>query len=124
MKIISQRQSSFELMRLLAQFMIVYYHILLFLSATEDSQIIKALQIPVHIGVPLFVIISGYFGIKPSPKGLLKLLSIMFIYTVPLMLIFDKMGGGKICCLLPIALIGLCAHIYTYICFLLLLINI
>ena len=94
MKIISQRQSSFELMRLLAQFMIVYYHILLFLSATENSQIIKALQIPVHIGVPLFVIISGYFGIKPSPKGLLKLLSIMFIYTVPLMLIFDKMGGG------------------------------
>lgn len=36
-----------------------------------------------HIGVINFVLISGFFGIKPSIKGLIKLLSIFLVYSIP-----------------------------------------
>ena len=62
---VSSRNSSLELVRLLAMFMIVFYHLILFfIEPIDPSPIFKAVQIPVHIGVILFVLISGYFGIK------------------------------------------------------------
>ena len=78
------RSSNFELLRLVAQYFIVYYHLLLIcVTPFSDNPIFKALEIPTHIGVILFVLISGYFGIRPTSKGLMKLLFIFLIYSIP-----------------------------------------
>lgn len=65
------RESQFELMRIIAMVFIVFYH--LFLDTTEhlwgDQPIYQGIQIPIHFGVLLFVMISGYFGIKPTFRG-------------------------------------------------------
>lgn len=57
------RKSNFECLRLFAMFCIVLYHCYLLYVYDESSLIIhKAIQIPLHIGVILFLLISGYFG--------------------------------------------------------------
>lgn len=90
-----KRESSFELIRLIAQFLIVYYHIFLFFIAPNyDNILYKSIQLPLHIGVLLFVLISGYWGIKCSPKGFVKLVGIMFVYTVPLQLLYAYLEHG------------------------------
>lgn len=91
------RESQFELLRIIAQWMIVFYHLLLFFTETiqADYPIFKGLQIPFHIGVILFVLISGYYGIRPSAKGLIKLLSMVAIYYVPVAL-GSHIGSEKI----------------------------
>ena len=91
------RNSAIELVRLLAMFMIVYYHLILFFIEPIDSDpIFKAIQIPLHIGVILFVLISGYFGIRPSFRGVFKILCIVAVYFLPLRLWYVykmNMGG-------------------------------
>ena len=69
------RNSSFELLRLIAMFSIVIYHHFLFLKALghEESWILGGYTI-LHFGVPVFLLISGYFGIK------LKLSKIVYLY--------------------------------------------
>ena len=91
------RESSFELVRLIAQIMIVIYHI--YLVAIEPLYNVpfnKAIWLPLHIGVPLFVLISGYWGIHISGKGLARLLGQMLIYTAILTIAYDYLtnGGG------------------------------
>ena len=81
------RDSNIELLRLLSQWMIVLYHILAFLvfyRQKDVSEIYRALWLPLHVGVPIFILISGYFRIKFKVKGIIRLLSVMFIYTVPI----------------------------------------
>lgn len=85
-KVNSMRESNFELLRLVAMFFIVIYHMFLFfISLIDPNPLYVAIQMPLHIGVPLFVMISGYFGIRFSPKGLFKLLAKTFVLAVPLM---------------------------------------
>ena len=43
----------------------------------------QAVSIPLHIGVVVFVLLSGYFTIKLKPSGLVKLLGIFIIYCLP-----------------------------------------
>ena len=96
------RDSNIELLRLLSQWMIVLYHILAFLvfyRQKDVSEIYRALWLPLHVGVPIFILISGYFRIKFKVKGIIRLLSVMFIYTVPIGLLechWEGSGGGKI----------------------------
>lgn len=54
----------------------------------------KACQIPLHIGVLLFVMISGYFQIKTSLKGVVHILIITFVYYVPVEIIIDILNGN------------------------------
>lgn len=84
------RDSAFELLRIVAQWMIVMYHLLYFhvYPATGDV-FYKAIQMPLHIGVILYLLTSGYFGIRPSIKKLFFLLVYVAIYTIPLLLIYD-----------------------------------
>ena len=94
----NNRESSFELLRLIAQYMIVAYHILLFwfvLEGPNPQPIYKALWVPLHIGVPLFVMISGYFKIKLSIKGLAKLIAPVFIYGFGLYLLNHFIYDGE-----------------------------
>lgn len=88
------RASNFELLRIIAMMCIVMYHALIghFSFALNDN-IYMALMFPLHIGVVLFVLISGYFGIKTSPKGLLKIVSYMFLYCLAIPLFAQILFG-------------------------------
>jgi hypothetical protein len=78
------RDSNFELLRLFSQYCIVLYHILFFfISPNNENIFFKTLQIPLHMGVIVFVLLSGYFTIKPNSKGLIKLIGIFLVYSIP-----------------------------------------
>lgn len=83
------RQSNFELLRIFSMFMIIFYHLIFFIvaRANPDTPFWHSFQLGLHIGVILFVLVSGYFGIKASTKGLVRLLLMGFIYYVPIVLI-------------------------------------
>lgn len=55
----------------------------MFVSKCQDEVIWKSIQMPLHIGVILFVLISGYFSIKASSKGVIKYLGMFFVLTIP-----------------------------------------
>ena len=89
------RESSFELIRLLAMWMIVMYHQYCHhINFAFPSAFNKAIYLPLHIGVVLFLLISGYWGIRVSGKSLFSLLSRMFVYGVPMTLIYNYLRGG------------------------------
>ena len=97
-----ERESQFELVRIVSMISIVYYH--LFSEMTNhlyaDYPIYLGVQIPMHLGVLLFVIISGYFGITPSVRGMGRLILMVLVYFLPLTLYRDfvnndLMGGVK-----------------------------
>lgn len=96
----NQRQSNIELLRCFAMLCIIVYHLCLFAlgGVPTSTKLYQALQIPLHIGVPLFVLISGYFGIRFSLKGLMRLCSKGYFYFVPFavipMLVYNT-GGVK-----------------------------
>ncbi len=78
------RQSNIELLRIVAMFMILVYHTVyyVFYDYRLESPIFASLMTLLHIGVPLFVLISGYFGINASIKGVLKLYMILLFYNL------------------------------------------
>ena len=84
MKIVQERESNFELLRLFAMFCIVFYHLLItpYMAATY------AIYAVMHIAVPCFVFISGYWGIRASVKGLLSLFIKCTGYTAGLYLAY------------------------------------
>jgi len=91
------RNSSLELLRIIAMFMIVFYHLILFFVEPIDSNpVYKAIQIPIHIGVILFVLISGYFGIRPSFRGFFRILCVVSVFYLPLRLwyVYNTGMGG------------------------------
>ena len=93
------RSSNIELLRIVALWMIVAYHTIAFCiyqHYPNVDDIYHAIWLPLHVGVPVFVLISGYFRIKPSVKGVVRLLSYMFIYTVPVGLVDVYLNGGGI----------------------------
>ncbi len=94
---VQNRESSFELIRVLAQYFIVLYHILLVIVYENTGiSFYKAIWLPLHIGVPLFVMISGYFGIKTDVRRLVKLVGMVFVLQVPLLLADTAVGGGNL----------------------------
>lgn len=56
----NQRQSNIELLRCFAMLCIIVYHLCLFAlgGVSTGTKLYQALQIPLHIGVPLFVLIK------------------------------------------------------------------
>jgi len=84
------RKSNIELLRLFSMFLIVWYHMFLFVLEPDNPEhpIFKAILMPIHAGVPIFVMISGYFGIRFSFKSLASLLARVYLYVIPLTLIF------------------------------------
>lgn len=86
----SQRESSFELMRIVAQYMIIVYHILMvwwFHMTSNPDIVYQVMWIPLHVAVPCYVLVSGYFGIKFSLRGLFRIIANLFIYGLCLYLI-------------------------------------
>ena len=83
------RESNFELLRIICMFIIILYHLIRFFIEGEhpDESFWSAIQLPLHIGVIVFVLISGYFGINANSKGIARLLVLTFIYYTPLALL-------------------------------------
>lgn len=82
------RNSSFELLRIIAMWMIVFYHFHTHvLQDISNEAIFRAIQIPIHIGVPVFILISGYFGIHTSLKGFSNLFVKTGFYSLMILLI-------------------------------------
>lgn len=86
------RNSNIELLRIIAMMFIVIYHISIHAQKGEQSSHDYVVAITTT-GVNLFVLISGYFGIKLKWKSLLNIVStVIFYYAIQLIadiLIFD-----------------------------------
>lgn len=92
-----ERNSIFELIRIIAMLFIVIYHLfMLFIAPKNSNSFYYAIQMPLHIGVILFVLISGYWGIKCSMKGALKLISMVAFYFLPIALLTDISNSGGV----------------------------
>ena len=70
-------------------FLIIFYHLVFFIvaPANPDTPFWHSFQLALHIGVILFVLVSGYFGIKATTKGFSRLMLMGFVYYVPLVLV-------------------------------------
>ena len=91
-----ERQSNFELLRLLAIYMIVLIHINMYVYnfssgavALVYSNLINGIC---NTGVTLFILISGYFGVKLDVKKLTKLELRMIIYSLIVLAIMFAIG--------------------------------
>lgn len=83
------RNSTFELLRIISMFFIILYHqIIYFIYPWNNDLYFKAVQIPLHVGVIIFILISGYWGIKASFKGFIKLILPVFVYYIGFTLIY------------------------------------
>lgn len=79
----SKRESNYELLRLFAQFLIVLYHICyIWQGELAHSAFFRSICIFLHTGVVIFILLSGYFTIKASTKGLVKFLGIFIVYDL------------------------------------------
>ena len=105
---IGVRDSNMEMLRIFSMFLIVFYHLVCFFVVNlrvSDSNW-TAIQPCIHQGVVLFVLISGYYGIKTKIKGVLHILLLCVTYYVPISLIFISLGyqdvlffgGGQFSC--------------------------
>lgn len=101
--IAKQRDSTFELMRLVSQYMIIVGHIIGVLVVPNSNNYFYEVSIfPLHVAVPIYVMLSGYFGIKASPRGFFGLLKFVLLIYVPLLIvkaIFDPTwtwGGANL----------------------------
>ncbi len=68
------RQSNLELLRIVAMFYIVLYHLICNCALVAANGFLYELStLMLHIGVICFMLISGWFGVRFSWKGLLRL---------------------------------------------------
>lgn len=84
MQIQLNRQSNIELLRIIAMFLVVVYHVFHYVLINYEVQypLIKPLYTISHVGVVIFVLISGYFGINPSVRGFVKLYLWIVFYNL------------------------------------------
>lgn len=90
------RQSNFELLRLLSMLMILGLHANFLALGNVDASVVHNLGVQDFVrtfleclcivGVNIFVLISGWFGIKPSVKGICSIIFQVAFYTVLLIL--------------------------------------
>lgn len=84
---IKQRQSNFELLRIIAMFMVLILHTeppAMQQSHIAELWIWNVFHYICIIAVDLFVFISGYFGIRSTPRSFLKFLVPPIVYTITL----------------------------------------
>ena len=102
-KILTERKSNIELLRIVAMILVLLVHSNYFsLGGVEHSDIqsfsspefirVLAEQLCI-ICVNLYILISGWFGIKPSIKGVLSLLFQVFFYHILISIIILCIGA-------------------------------
>lgn len=86
MKIQKARQANFELVRIFAMFLIVLWHIRVHYMEGMQSlnptvgKTMGMLMSLISFHVDLFILISGYFGIRNSKRGIIRNLIICIFY--------------------------------------------
>ena len=99
------RNSSIELLRILLMVFIVMHHVVSSVIAPAfSSHAWACLDVFLHTAVVIFVLISGYFGIRFSWKRLLSLVLQVLFYSVLLFIIVALIKGrwsGAIFAFLP-----------------------
>lgn len=77
------RETRPELFRLVLMAGIVLYHLLLHaVPGSETRPLLAVVRTLLHVGVPCFVLLSGWFGIRPSVRVFFRLWSMCFFYGV------------------------------------------
>lgn len=89
------RESNFELIRIFSMLFIVFYYIIAFFVSGKypENMFLQAVKAPLHMGVILFVLISGYFGIRSSLKGLLNFLIPVVCYFILFAVVYRIMDA-------------------------------
>ncbi len=72
-----ERQSNFELLRIIAMLLVVLVHVQHVMDNT--SPVVQSIAL---MGVPLFTMISGWFGIKPNLRSFLSFLFQCLFFSV------------------------------------------
>lgn len=101
-----QRQSNIELLRIVSMFLILVVHVSYFslgiptqemINESPQSSLTHLLFIALSIcAVDTFVLISGYFGIKPSFNKTLSLCFIGLFYPIVIAIVFATFLGSNI----------------------------
>ena len=96
------RQSNFELLRIIAMFMVLILHAdFVALGAPDKTEIINSpfvasikvfLEMASIVAVNVFVLISGWFGIRPSIKGFASLIFQCLFFSVGIYLMTILIG--------------------------------
>lgn len=101
------RKSNFELLRLICMFMVLVLHTN-FLSigapvygetSNVEFFVRNLIEVVPFIAVNVFILISGYFSIRPSVKSVANLLFCCFFYSVGIRLgyiLLPKEGGASL----------------------------
>ena len=92
------RDSNLELMRLFAIFSVIMYHTISYYTLTysPENSFGYVAWLPFRTAVTLFVLTSGYFGIKFSYKGFLRIIAKTWLLFVPFEIGAILIGGGQI----------------------------
>ena len=86
----SNRQLNIEILRIFSMLLITVWHIrvhfieALHLEPSLSKTFMDYVVSFISFHVDLFILITGYFGIKNSKKGLLKTLSLIYFYSITL----------------------------------------
>ena len=96
------RESNFELLRIIAMFMVLVLHADFqalgeptradILSSTLTSSLKVFFEMASIIAVNVFVLISGWFGIRPSIKGFCKFVFQCLFFSFAIYLVMILLG--------------------------------
>ena len=78
---IVQRNTSIEILRFFCMIYIVAYHVMCKTPIWEED-IYRAISLIFHVGVPAFILISGYYQIKFNLKSLCRFLGLVIFYIL------------------------------------------
>lgn len=87
------RLSNMELLRIASMFYILLYH---FSFQLSNQLIVRAMGVVFHIGVICFVMLSGYFMIKPTVRKFIKLAGTVIFYSLFCLGISCLLGINKL----------------------------
>lgn len=96
-----KRQSNIEILRIIATLMVIMVHTAFFsigLPQTFNAAglVVSSIQILAIPAVDIFVLISGYFHIKPKVKSLANYLFQIFFYSISIYLLSLLLGQCKL----------------------------
>lgn len=96
-----QRLLNIELLRIFSMFLICLWHVnghflpLVPNETNHTAGIINNFTPYLTFHVDLFVMITGYFGVRNSAKGVIKTCSLVIFYSLILGLAINCLGGGQ-----------------------------
>ena len=97
-----ERNTNVEILRIVAIVFVVVGHLCKWYNKQFDNFEVETYPIT-NSGVDIFIIITGYFGIKPSLNKIISLLVTMFYYGIVSVLILYLLGSLRF--------IGLCGNL-------------